>query len=79
VFKLNCRLTKKFENAVKEMENRHSVAVSQLDSLFEKTISNRPRYQPESSIKPDMAEKSMRLFASQASRAQLMSARSRRM
>ena len=32
------------DNAIKEMESRHNVTVSQLDSLFEKTISNRPRY-----------------------------------
>ena len=40
----NDRLKKKFDNAIKEMESRHNVTVSQLDSLFEKTISNRPRY-----------------------------------
>ena len=38
------RLKKKFDNAIKEMEGRHGLAISQLDSKFEKTISNRPRY-----------------------------------
>jgi len=69
------QLTKKFENAIIQMENRHQLAVSMLDSVFEKTISNRPRYQPESSVKPDMASKSMRMFAD---RSALVSARSRR-
>jgi hypothetical protein len=30
------------------------MSVSLLDSMFQKTISNRPRYQPES-VKPDLA------------------------
>ena len=38
------------------MESRHNVTVSQLDSLFEKTISNRPRYQPMGSVKGSMAD-----------------------
>ena len=38
------RLKKKFDNAIKEMEMRHNLSISVLDSKFEKTISNRPRY-----------------------------------
>ena len=38
------RLKKKFDNAIKEMEGRHNLSISVLDSKFEKTISNRPRY-----------------------------------
>ena len=51
------RLKKKFENAIKEMEGRHNLTVSVLDSKFEKTISNRPRYQAVSSVKQSMSEK----------------------
>ena len=53
------RLKKKFDNAIKEMDSRHNVTVSQLDSLFEKTISNRPRYQPVGSLKGSLAENVM--------------------
>lgn len=44
------------------MESRHQMSVSLLDTMFQKTISNRPRYQPES-VKPNIAEKSMRNYA----------------
>ena len=78
---LNLRLKKKFDNAIKEMDSRHNVTVSQLDSLFEKTISNRPRYQPVGSVKGSMAEnvmyssmRSLKLGDSSA-RASLASAR----
>jgi hypothetical protein len=74
------RLKKKFDNAIKEMEGRHGLAVSVLDSKFEKTISNRPRYQPVSSVKQSMSEKV--LYSSMRSqkigRAALMSARGRK-
>ena len=53
------RLKKKFANAIKEMEGRHGLSISQLDSKFEKTISNRPRYQAVSSVKQSMSEKVM--------------------
>ena len=53
------RLKKKFDNAIKEMEGRHGLAISHLDSKFEKTISNRPRYQAVSSVKQSMSEKVM--------------------
>ena len=51
------RLKKKFENAIKEMEGRHNLSISMIDSKFEKTISSRPRYQPVSSVKQSMSEK----------------------
>ena len=51
------RLKKKFENAIKEMEGRHGLSISVLDSKFEKTISNRPRYQAVSAVKQSMSEK----------------------
>lgn len=51
------QLKKKFENAIKEMEGRHNLTISVLDSKFEKTISNRPRYQPVSAVKQSMSEK----------------------
>lgn len=38
------QLKKKFDNAIQEMNNRHSKSVSVLDKAFEKTIANRPRY-----------------------------------
>ena len=44
VFVALYRLKKKFDNAIKEMEGRHNLSISILDSKFEKTISNRPRY-----------------------------------
>jgi len=41
------------------MEQRHALAVSQLDKSFEKTISSRPRYEP---LKDEsMGESSMRI------------------
>lgn len=55
-------MTKKFENAIHDLANRHQMSVSLLDTMFQKTISNRPRYQPES-VKPDLAQKSMRQYA----------------
>jgi len=54
-----CRLKKKFDNAIKEMEMRHNLAISILDSKFEKTISNRPRYAPVSSVKQSIGEKAL--------------------
>ena len=74
------RLKKKFDNAIKEMDMRHNLSISVLDSKFEKTISNRPRYQPVSAVKQSMSEKM--LYSSMRSqkigRAALMSARGRK-
>ena len=66
------RLEKKFKNAIKEMTAKHNLSIVQLDSEFEKSVSNRPRYQPESSKKISMADKSMR---STFSRKDLVSAK----
>jgi len=44
------------------MEGRHLLSISLLDTMFQKTISNRPRYQAEGA-KPEMAKSSMRQFA----------------
>jgi len=57
VFVRALRLKKKFENAIKEMDGRHNLSISLLDSKFEKTISGRPRYQPVSSVKQSMSDK----------------------
>jgi len=65
-------LEKKFKNAIKEMTAKHNLSIVQLDSEFEKSVSNRPRYQPESSKKISMADKSMR---SAYSRKDLVSAK----
>lgn len=74
------RLKKKFVNAIKEMEGRHNLAISILDSKFEKTISNRPRYQPVSAVKQSMSEKMMysSMRSQKIGRAALMSARGRK-
>ena len=66
------RLEKKFKNATKEMTAKHNLSIVQLDHDFEKSVSNRPRYQPESSKKISMADKSMR---STFSRKDLVSAK----
>lgn len=69
-----CRLEKKFKNALKAMQEKHNHSIVQLDHQYEKTISNRPRYQAESTIKPTIAEKSMRSVMLH-SRKNLMSAK----
>ena len=68
-----CRLEKKFKNAIKEMQAKHNHSIVALDHIFEKTISNRPRYQPDSNIASSMGEKSMR--SQMHSRKNLMSAK----
>jgi hypothetical protein len=68
------RLEKKFKNALKAMQEKHNHSIVQLDHQYEKTISNRPRYQAESTIKPTIAEKSMRSVMLH-SRKNLMSAK----
>lgn len=67
------QLEKKFKNAIKEMQGKHNHSIVQLDHKYEKNISNRPRYQPDSSVKSSMAEKSMR--STMQSRKGLMSAK----
>jgi hypothetical protein len=70
---LGCRLDKKFKNAIKELQTKHNHSIVQLDQQYEKNISNRPRYQPDSSIKSSMADKSMRSMLN--SRKNLVSAK----
>jgi len=67
------QLEKKFKNAIKEMQAKHNHSIVALDHIFEKTISNRPRYQPDSNIASSMGEKSMR--SQMHSRKNLMSAK----
>lgn len=54
------------------MTAKHNLLIVQLDSEFEKSVSNRPRYQPENSKKISMADKSLR---STYSRKDLVSAK----
>jgi len=54
------------------MTAKHNLSIVQFDHEFEKSVSNRPRYQPESSKKISMADKSMR---STFSRKDLVSAK----
>lgn len=55
------------------MQTKHNHSIVQLDQQYEKNISNRPRYQPDSSIKSSMADKSMRSMLN--SRKNLVSAK----
>lgn len=67
------QLEKKFKNAIKELQTKHNHSIVQLDQSYEKNISNRPRYQPESAVKSNMADKSMR--STMNSRKNLVSAK----
>lgn len=72
-------LRRKFENAIMEMDNRHNLELSKFDKAFEKTIANRPRYEPINSVSSQSNQSiSMRSFRSNASRSALFSQRSGR-
>lgn len=70
------QLEKKFKNAIKEMQAKHNHSIVQLDHVFEKTISNRPRYQPDASMKSQADKSGMR--SQMHSRKNLVSAKGSR-
>jgi len=70
------QLEKKFKNAIKEMQAKHNHSIVQLDHTFEKTITNRPRYQPDASMKSQADKSGMR--SQMNSRKNLVSAKGSR-
>ena len=53
------RIHKRFDNAIMELDSRHSLQISTLDSHFEKKISQNRRYKPVSQLKSSMSDAAM--------------------